>query len=145
MWDDDMETHWWRALKYIDKIARNGIIISPQKFEFCAREIEFAGFLITETEVKPLPKYLDAVANFPRPTNITDVRSFFGLICQLAHYAKLCDIMAPFKPFLSPKVRFQWSDELEEAFVVAKQEIVAAIKEGVEIFEPGRTTALSPD
>ena len=145
MWDEDLEGHWWRVIRYVDRIAKNGIIISAKKFEFCEKEIEFAGFLITENEVKPLPKHLDAVAKFPRPTNITDMRSFFGLICQLAHNAKLCGLMAPFKPFLSPKVRFQWTEELEVAFIQAKKEIVAAIKEGVEIFEPGRTTALSPD
>ena len=42
-----------------DRIARNGIIISPAKFEFCAREIEFSGFRITWNGVKPLAKYLD--------------------------------------------------------------------------------------
>ena len=145
MWDGDLEEHWWRTLRYIDRIARNGIIISPAKFEFCSREIEFAGFRITETGVKPLAKYLDAVAKFPRPTNITDVRSFFGLICQLSHYAQLRDLMAPFKPFLSPRTRFEWSDELEEAFIAARKEIVAAIEHGVEIFEPGRQTVISPD
>ena len=145
MWDEDLEGHWWRVIRYVDRIAKNGIIISPKKFEFCSREIEFAGFRITETGVKPLPKYLDAVAKFPRPTNITDIRSFFGLICQLAHYAQLCELTAPFKPFLSPNVRFKWTDELETAFTQAKKEIVAAIREGVEIFEPGRTTVLSPD
>ena len=93
-------------------------------------------FRITWKGVKPLAKYLDAVAKFPRPTNITDIRSFFGLINQLAHYAQLRDMMAPFKPFLSPRTRFQWTDELEELFIRAKKEIVEAIKEGVEIFEP---------
>ena len=145
LWDTDMEEHWWRTIRYLDKIARNGIIISPAKFEFCSREIEFAGFRITWNGVKPLAKYLDAVAKFPRPTNITDIRSFFGLINQLAHYAQLRDLMAPFKPFLSPRTRFQWTEELEELFIKAKKEIVEAIKEGVEIFEPERTTVLSTD
>jgi hypothetical protein len=145
LWDSDMEEHWWRTIRYLDRIARNGIIISPAKFEFCAREIEFAGFRVTWNGVKPLARYLDAVAKFPRPTNITDIRSFFGLINQLAHYAQLRDMMAPFKPFLSPRTRFQWTDELEELFIRAKKEIVEAIKEGVEIFEPERTTVLSTD
>ena len=54
MWDEDLEGHWWHVIRYIDRIAKNGIIISPKKFEFCSREIEFAGFRITETGVKPL-------------------------------------------------------------------------------------------
>ena len=58
------------------------------------------------------------------------------MTCQLAHYAQLRDLVAPFKSFLSPRTRFQWSDDLEKRFIEAKKEIVAAIEKGVEIFEP---------
>ena len=145
IWDEDITTHWWRIIRYLDTIARNGIIISPQKFEFCAEEIEFAGFRVTATEVKPLAKYLEAIKTFPRPTNISNVRSWFGLVNQVAHYARLSDMLAPFKPYVSPKVWFQWNDELELAFNRSRLEIVAAIRKGVEIFDPTRTTVLSPD
>ena len=147
MWDDNesIKQHWWRVIDYLILVGSNGIILNPKKFQFCQREVEFAGFLITQDEVKPLPKYLDAIRNFPRPTNISEIRSWFGLVNQVSHYAKLTDLMAPFKPLLSPKTRFRWDDELEHAFQKSKLEIVEAIKEGVKIFEPHRVTALSPD
>ena len=107
--------------------------------------MEFAGFKVTETDVKPLAKYLDAIRDFPRPTNISEIRSWFGLVNQVSHYAKLTDLMAPFKPLLSPKTRFAWNDELEKSFQESKLEIVKAIQEGVRIFDPSRTTVLSPD
>ncbi len=56
--------------------------------------------------MKPLPKYLNAIQDFPMPASTTDIRSWFGLINQVANYAQLRDIVAPFKPFLSPKVHF---------------------------------------
>ena len=145
LWDGDLAAHWWRVIRYMDRIANNGIILSPAKFEFCAREIEFAGFVVTDTEVKPLPKYLNAIMSFPRPINISDVRSWFGLVNQVSHYARLTDLMSPFKPFLSPKVKFRWDDELQMAFERSKHEIVESIKEGVKIFDPERVTALSTD
>ena len=107
MWDEKLEDHWWRVMRYLDLLAKNGIILSPNKFQFASHEIDFAGFCVTDTGVKPLPKYLDAIKNFPRPTNISDVRSWFGLVNQVAHYAKLVDIMASFKPLLSPKVKLK--------------------------------------
>ena len=93
---------------------------------------------MTDTEVKPLPKYLDAIINFPRPTNISDVRSWFGLVNQVSSYNKLISLMEPLRKFLSPKVRFKWDDELEEIFEESKTAIVAAIEEGVTIFDPER-------
>ena len=46
IWDKDLETHWWRIVRYLDRMAWNGIILLPKKFEFCAREINFAEFVV---------------------------------------------------------------------------------------------------
>ena len=54
--------------------------LNPKKFQFCQEEVEFAGFLLTPTMVKPLPKYIDSIRNFPRPANITDIRAWFDLV-----------------------------------------------------------------
>jgi GNAT superfamily N-acetyltransferase len=54
--------------------------------------------------------------------------------------------MAPFKPFLSPRCKFYWSPELEEAFYTTlKEAIVEAIRKGVEIFDIHKRTCLRPD
>ena len=49
-WDDDLETHWWRVIDFLELLGRNGIILNFDKFQFSQREIDFAGFHITETE-----------------------------------------------------------------------------------------------
>ena len=43
--------------------------------------------------------------------------------------------MAPFRQFLSPRVKFVWNHELDQVFEKSKREIVEAIQEGVKIFE----------
>ena len=144
-WDDDLETHWWRMIDFLELCGRNGIILNFNKFQFAQREITFAGFRITETEVKPLDKYLCAILEFPTPTRTTDIRSWFGLVHQVSHYNKLTGMLEPFKPFLSPKTKFMWNDELNSAFEASKIEIVNAIKKGVEIYDPARLTCLRPD
>ena len=141
----DREAHWWRVIDYLERCGNNGIILNPEKFQFAVEEVDFTAFHLTGDEVKPRPKYLDAIRAFPRPTNITDTRAWFGLVNQVAHYGRMLDIMAPFKPYLSPKTKFQWSAELEQAFQASKQAIVDAIVEGVEIYDPERTTCLQTD
>ena len=95
--------------------------------------------------MKPLDKYIRAISEFPTPTRTTDIRSWFGLVHQVSHYNKLTDMMAPFKPFLSPKKKFEWSDELNRVFEASKIKIVNAIKSGVEIYDPSKLTCLRPD
>ena len=119
-WDDDLETHWWRVIDFLELLGRNGIILNFDKFQFSQREIDFAGFHITETGIKPLEKYLKAIASFPTPKTTTDIRAWFGLVHQVSHYNKLTEMLRPFKPFLSPNVKFQWTEELNKTFQNSK-------------------------
>ena len=54
-------------------------------------------------------------------------------------------MMLPFKPLLSPKNTFMWTDKLDQAFVKSKAEIIKAITHGDEIFDPARRTGLCTD
>ena len=144
-WDVDLETHWWRVIDFLELLGRNGIILNFEKFQFSQREVEFAGFRITETGIQPLEKYLRAISEFPTPKTTTDIRAWFGLVHQVSHYNKLTEMLLPFKPFLSPNVKFQWTAELNETFEQSKLEIVRAIENGVEIYDLTRVTCLRPD
>ena len=115
------------------------------KFQFCGKEVEFAGFRILNTRVSPLLKHLDAIKLFPTPTNITDIRLWFELVNQVAGYGQLRPHMTPFQPFLSPKVCFQWTDAMEQVFNEGKLEIVLAIEDGVDIFNPTLETCVRTD
>ena len=145
LWDTSLEEHWWRMIDYIILVGNEGIILNPSKFQFAEKTIDFAGFRITVQDVQPLPKYLDSIEHFPTPKRIADIRAWFGLVNQVSHYGKLTEEMLPFKPLLSPKTPFKWTEELESSFNKSKIELIKSIKEGVRIFDPTRKTCLSPD
>ena len=142
---DDLEQHWWRTIDYFILCGKNGITLNPEKLQFCRLTVDFAGFRITESSIEPLPKYLDAIRDFPTPKSITDIRSWFGLVNQLANYAQLRELMRPFKPFLSPKIPFVWNEELQSCFETSKDSIIDLIKKGVAIFELDKVTCLRTD
>ena len=131
--DEDLEDHWWRSTDLLLTLGEAGVIVNPNKFQFAERSVEFAGFRISEAAIEPLPKYLDAIRSFPTPKKISDVRSWFGLVNQVSNYARLRDLMAPFKAFLSPRYPFVWNSNLDAQFEESKKQIVQAIHKGVEI------------
>ena len=147
IWDskDQLGEHWWRVIDFLDLVGKNGIIINPEKLQFCQEEVNFAGFKISSHRVEPLPKFIAAIQNFPKPKNITDARSWFGLVNQCSHYGQLTTMMLPFKHLLSPNTPFVWSDELDDAFEQSKAAIIEAIKHGVEIFNTAKPTLLRTD
>ena len=144
-YDDDLAQHWWRTIEFLSIVGAAGIVLNPEKFQFCKRQVDFAGFRITDDHIEPLPKYLDAIRSFPTPQGITDIRSWFGLITQVSSYAQLRDLMAPFRKFLSPKVKFFWDQDLDDAFTRSKELIVKLIQKGVQIFDTKKPTCLRVD
>ena len=144
-YDDTLQQHWWRTIEFLTLVGQAGIVLNPDKFQFAKRSVDFAGFRISESVVEPLPTYLNAIREFPVPKNITDIRSWFGFVNQVANYAQLRELLAPFRPFLSPKQKFEWSDELYKAFANSKTTLVNAFKRDVEIFDPSRRTCFRPN
>ena len=78
-------------MDFLTRVGRSGIVLNPDKFQFAERSVDFAGFRVSEATIEPLPKYLDAIRDFPNPDSTTDIRSWFGLVNQVANHAQLRD------------------------------------------------------
>ena len=144
-WADDIEGSFHQAAEFLDRCGRNGITLNPKKFVFAAETVQFAGFEITNDSVRPSRKYLETIQNFPTPRNVTDVRSWFGLVNQVAYAFASADRMLPFRHLLKKDVPFEWTDELQQIFEESKRKIINDITEGVRIFDPQRPTCLATD
>ena len=110
-----------------------------------ALTVTFAGFEITPDHVRPCQQYLDAIRHFPRPQNITDMRSWFGLVNQVSYAFASAEHMLPFREALKPGSTFLWTDELNQLFEESKAIIVSEIENGVRIFDKSKPTCLATD
>jgi len=86
-YNSDLEQHWWITIDFLTHVGQAGIVLNPDKFQFAERTVDFAGFRVLDSAIEPPPKYLDAIRDFPSPTNTTDIRSWFGLVNQVCNYA----------------------------------------------------------
>ena len=145
MWANSIEAAFFQACEWLDLCARNGITLHPKKFQFAQDTVDFAGLTVTPTNVRPSAKFLDAIRNFPTPTNITGARAWFGLINQGAYAFAMTQQMKPFRSLLKPSTKFTWTSELDEAFRQSKEIIIKEMKEGVRLFDPARLTCLATD
>ena len=145
LWAASIETAFFDTCRVLDTCARNGVILNPDKFQFCQDVVEFAGLQVTETGVKPSQKLLDAILNFPQPRDITGARGWFGLVEQAAWAFSRAEMMAPFRHLLRPRSVFSWTDELTTLFERSKLEIIRQIERGVRLFELNRPTCLASD
>ena len=145
LWSDTIEESFYQAAKWLELCGRNGITLNPEKFVFSKETVEFAGFEISKSTVRPCPKIFEAIEKFPQPQNITDLRSWYGLINQVSYAFASAKVMSPFRKLLSPVQKFEWTGELENAFNESKKTIISEIRKGVEIFDKNRPTCIATD
>ncbi len=103
LWDADVASAFWHTLYYIQLCAQNGIIFNPFKFVFRDEEVDFGGLTLTEDGIKPTSNMIDAIMSFPTPKDISSMRSWFGLVNQVAYSFTQAELMAPFRELLLRK------------------------------------------
>ena len=142
LWSGMLEGSYFQAVQWLYICGRNGIVINPEKFDFGASSVDFAGFT---TDVRPCSRYPEAIRDFPEPRNTTDIRSWFGLVKQVAYAFSVVERMHPFRKLLKNGERFTWSPELEDIFCESKDVIVKEIERGVRIFDKTKPTCIATD
>ena len=145
LWSDSIEESFFQTVQWLDLCGRNGITLNPEKFAFAQNTVEFAGFEITLDTVRPCKQFLQTILDFPQPKSITDIRSWFGLVNQVAYAFSMADKMMPFRQLLKPNTPFQWNEDLQILFEESKLVIANEIEDGVRIFDPNRSTCLATD
>ena len=145
IWGNNIEEIFFRTCEYLNITGNAGIIMNPDKFVFGKKRLEFIGFKLTEEGIEPSKEMLKSIANFPKPKNLSGVRSWFGLVEQVTWAFSKTDVMKPIRHLLSPQVEFRWDEDIDRAFEASKAKIIEAIKTGVKTFDPTKITCLATD
>ena len=145
LWSNTIEGCFSQTCNYLSLCAGAGILFSKKKFQFCSRNVEFLGFQLDGDTVKPTSAFLEAIRGFPTPTDVTGIRSWFGLVEQCSYAFSKTGPMEPFRPLLKPSAAFHWTEELQKAFEDSKEEIIRKVEHGIRTFDIKRKTCLQTD
>ncbi|XP_019258898.1 PREDICTED: uncharacterized protein LOC109237094 [Nicotiana attenuata] len=109
------------------------------KCEFWLKSVAFLGHVISGEGVKVDSQKIEAVKNWPRPTSVSDIRSFLGLAGYYRRFVEgFSSISSPLTRLTQKKVKFQWSDACEKSFEELKKKLTSApvltLPEGTEGF-----------
>ena len=81
------------------------------KWEFWLNSVSFLGHVISKEGVRVDPKKVEAASNWPRPTNVTEIRSFLGMAGYYRRFVKdFSRISAPLTRLIRKQVKFEWDD-----------------------------------
>ena len=117
IYDSTIDNHIAHVREFLQYCADKQIALNPQKCIFGATEVTFTGFRLSQEGYQVDKSITDAISQFPKPTNCTELRSFFGLANQLSSIVNtIATLLTPLRPLLSMKNDFLWSDDHDAAF-----------------------------
>ena len=114
LWDQKIESAFWHTIDYLDLSAGSGTVLNPKKFHSGQPEVDFAGFTIIWTGFRPSKRLIDAILEFPTPTNIIGVRSRFGLVQQIAYITAVSPFLQPFRDLSKPDTPWYWDHTFDQ-------------------------------
>src|SRR5690606_11759416 len=90
-------------------------------------EVEFLGHRIGANGLSVSPDKIEAVQDWPAPTNVTEVRSFLGLAGFYRRFVKdFSKIALPLTALTKETTPFAWGSLQQEAFAALKQALCTA-------------------
>ncbi|GKA12446.1 putative reverse transcriptase domain-containing protein [Tanacetum coccineum] len=89
--------------------------------------VAFLGHIVSSEGITMDPTKVEAITKWPRPTSVTEVRSFLGLA---GYYRRFVDgfsrLALPLTKLMRKGEKFVWNDEREKSFEELKQRLVSA-------------------
>nr|GFC14237.1 retrotransposon protein, putative, Ty3-gypsy subclass [Tanacetum cinerariifolium] len=88
------------------------------KCEFWLSSVAFLGHIVSAEGITMDPAKVEAITKWPRPTSVTEVRSFLGLAGSR--------LALPLTKLMRKGEKFVWNEEREKSFEELKQRLVSA-------------------
>ena len=128
--DNDYDRHMENLEFLFSSCIKHGLLLSAKKSSLMDSKIEFLGHQIDHEGIRPLPKHLVTINQFPVPTDRTSLKRFLGTVnYNLKYVDGLAVKLAPLHKLLTKEYeKFTWPAEAAEAFETVKREISNASK-----------------
>ncbi|GJV63976.1 putative nucleotidyltransferase, ribonuclease H [Tanacetum coccineum] len=117
-----------RHLRIVLEILRQKKLYAKfSKCEFWLQQVAFLGHIVSADGIIMDPSKVEAITKWPRPTTVTEVRSFLGLAGYYRRFVEGFSRLAlPLTQLMRKGEKFVWTDERQESFEELKRRLVSA-------------------
>ena len=122
------EDHIERLEGVFEKLAQAGLKLKPSKCEFFKAELKYLGHIVSKQGIATDPKKVQAIQDWPRPTTVTEVRSFTGFTNYYRKFIKgYAKIARPLHELVAGENskrkhrKVDWDDRCEASFEALKK------------------------
>lgn len=144
VWGQNQEQHDLRLHAVLQRLEDAGITLNTEKCDLSKGKVVFLGHVISVEGLHPDPMKTEAITEMKVPTNVSEVRSFLGMVNQLGRFIpQLSDKDKPLRDLLSKKNAWVWDVAQDMAFKELKK--VLSSPPVLATYDPNRETKVSAD
>nr|GEZ71266.1 putative reverse transcriptase domain, aspartic peptidase domain protein [Tanacetum cinerariifolium] len=97
------------------------------KCDFWLGQVAFLGHILSADGITMDPTMVEAITKWPRPTTVTEVRSFLGLASYYRRFVEGFSLLAlPLMKLMRKGEKFVWNEEREKSFEELKRRLVSS-------------------
>ena len=123
----DFETHLDILAKVFDRLFAAGLTVSEDKCKFCRPSLKYLGYVVDSQGLRVDPEKVEAILNVKPPTNATEIRRFLGMASWYRRFVpNFSTIVAPLTNLTRKHVKFNWTNECDQAFKTIRDKLVSA-------------------
>lgn len=114
---DDLDEHIGKLKLIFERLRDANLTLNPDKCKFMMTETKYLGHIVSKDGVKPDPEKISAIVEYPVPRDVTQIRSFLGLLNFYRRFIpNFAEIAQPLTNLTKKNSRFSWSEEADNAF-----------------------------
>jgi transposase InsO family protein len=126
------------------RLRQHNIKLKLSKCYFVKPEVEYLGHIISFNTVKPSPRKIEAVKQFPMPKTVREVRRFLGLTGYYRRFINHFSIIAkPLSDLTKKSIPFHWSHDQQTAFETLRDAIIQTPV--IAMFDPDKQCSIFTD
>lgn len=130
--EEDENKHKQLLHRILQRLDKYGLTLNIDKCEFGKETIDFLGYEVSATGIKPTTERVTAISTYPKPKTILELRRFLGMINFYRHcLPRQADLQNELNKYLHNRKRndntpIEWTTDAEQAFMKCRQSITEA-------------------
>ena len=139
-----VQEHMDTLEQVLSRLEKAGLKLQQKKCTFMVSEVIYLGHKIDAQGLRPLAEKVEAIQAAPVPKNVTELKSYLGLLSYYGKFLpKLSTTLAPLYELLKSTVKWRWRKQENAVFQESKKRLSSA--EVLVHYDPTKEVTLACD
>ncbi|VDI46195.1 Hypothetical predicted protein [Mytilus galloprovincialis] len=124
VFSETFDEHLVNLQKVFQRLSDAGLKLKAAKCSFFKHEVEYLGHIVSTEGVRTDPSKVRAIAKMESPQNVSELRSFIGLVSYYRRFIKdFSKIAKCLFDLLQSKAHWEWTSGCEQTFRLLKEKL----------------------